>query len=381
MTDNFDKLDRELRRHDPIAPGELDRAAESAAARELLASIVSRAAEPQAPARRRWRPRLPRLVLAPALAAAAAAVLVAVLVSGGGDGGSGAGGRQSGGAPVRGTLDQVATTAATQPRTVADHPWTYLKTRELSVDDAGAGDRSWSVLESTTREEWVAFDGSGRMRLVSEPARFIGTKDRAEWVAAGRPDFLPLGFERRTENRWLAAGSLGRGVEELPAEPQALLTRLRYEAESEPDQMPVPAAMLQRIAEDLRDPGASPALRQALFKVLKRVPGMESFGEATDPTGRHGVAVGLTANYKGVPSVYTLVFDPRTSTVLASEIRALESPGGERPDLLRALVYLEARGIESTSEFGQAWLSGFDEPGEIGAPLADYVVYHVRGMS
>jgi hypothetical protein len=387
MTDNFDKLDRELKRRDPVGPGELDDAAASPAAAELLDRILAREHEEPAAApapRARRRLRLPKLVLAPALAGAAAVVIVVLAVSGGGNGNGGGGSAPAGpaeaGAPrVAGALDAVASTAGTQPRNVADHPWSYLKTRELSIDTAARKGHKWSVLQSTTREEWVAFDGSGRMRLVSEPARFIGTTARSEWVAAGKPDFLPLGFERRTENRWLAAGALGRGVEELPADPQALLTHLRYEAESEAGQMPIAAKMLQRIAEDLRDPGATPALRQALFKALKRVPGLENFGESTDPQGRHGIAVGLTATYQGKPCVYSLIFDPVSSTVLASEIKALRSEPSGEPDLFRALVYLQARGIESTSEFGQTWLSGFDEPGEIGAPTASYVVYHVPG--
>jgi hypothetical protein len=386
MTENFDKLDRELKRRDPVGPGELDDALASPAASELLDRILAREAkEPAArPApRARRRPRLPKLVLAPALAGAAAVVVLLVAISGGGgNGGGGAPAGPSGaGAPrVAGTLDAVASAAGTQPRNVADHPWSYLKTRELSIDSAARKGHKWSVLQSTTREEWVAFDGSGRMRLVSEPARFIGTAARSEWIAAGKPDFLPLGFERRTENRWLAAGALGRGVEELPADPQALLTHLRYEAESEAGEMPIAAKMLQRIAEDLRDPGATPALRQALFKALKRVPGLENFGESTDPQGRHGIAVGLTSTYLGKPCVYSLIFDPVSSTVLASEIKALRSEPSGEPDLFRALVYLQARGIESTSEFGQTWLSGFHEPGEIDAPTPSYVVYHVPGV-
>ena len=75
-----------------------------------------------------------------------------------------------------------------------------------------ADGRSWNVEQSTTREEWVTHDGSGRLRIVAGPSRFVGSGDRAEWEGAGRPEFLALGFGRRTEDRWLAAGLLrGRG--------------------------------------------------------------------------------------------------------------------------------------------------------------------------
>jgi hypothetical protein len=54
---------------------------------------------------------------------------------------------------------------------------------------------------------------------------------------------------------------------------RALATRLRYEAELEPETLSVPAATLQRIADDLRDPASPPRLRRSLYLAAKLVPG------------------------------------------------------------------------------------------------------------
>jgi hypothetical protein len=376
MNEKNENLTRELRKLDPVEPGELDGVARGPAASRVLASVL--ASDPGAtggeavvPRRR----RRPILVLAPLAAAAAAVVLLLVVgISGGGRGG--------GGDRLAAALGRAERAASTQAEAAADLPYTYLKTRETSVETASSGGRSWAVLQPTTREEWVAGDGSGRLRVVSGPARFLGADDRAAWEAAGRPSFLPLGFDRRTEDRWLSAGTLGRSVEELSTDPVALATHLRYEAEGDPQGLPVPAATLQLIAEDLRDPGASPALRAALYAAARRVPGIEYLGPRTDPEGREGVAIGLRATSEGQPRLYSLIFDPDTSRVLAGEIASLEPRSAADPDaprLLRAQSYVESLGIETMSGAGKTWLSAFGSPAPWGRSPAPYLIYDVAG--
>jgi hypothetical protein len=278
-------------------------------------------------------------------------------------------------------LDQAAATAASRSQATGV-PYTYLKTREVSVNTNAADRRSWQVLQSTTREEWVTRDGAGRLRIVDEPARFVGSGDRAEWEGAGEPTFLTLGFGRRTEDRFLDAGMLRGSVEELPSDPATLAGRLRAKAEVERGELPVDAATLQLIAEDLRDPGASPALRQGLYEAAERVPGISYLGERTDPAGRRGVAVGVPSEVAGAPVVYSMIFDPATSQVLATEMTSRArggATGGRGPRLLRARVYLKSRGIESLMGNGGTWLSGFD-PAATADPDRSNLVYRIPDL-
>ena len=375
MTERNDNLNRELRWLDPVEPGELDGTAESPEAREMLQRIVATGhgvAPARPPVRRR---RMPRLALTAAGAAAlAAAVLFLVLGLTGGGGGN----REHG---LAAALDRAAATAASRSEATGA-PYTYLKTREVSVETNAADRRSWQVRQSTTREEWVTHDGAGRLRIVDEPARFVGSGDRAEWEGAGEPTFLALAFARRTEDRFLDAGMLRGSVEELPVDPTTLARRLRAKAAVEGSELPLGAATLELIAEDLRDPGASPAVREALFEAAKRVPGISFLGAATDPAGRRGLAVGVPIEVRGAPAVYSMIFDPATSQVLATETtaRAPRGADGRRgPHLLRARVYLKSRGLESMMGNGGTWLAGFD-PSATEDPDSANLVYRIPDL-
>jgi hypothetical protein len=383
LNNGNDDIKRELRRLDPVAPGELDGAAETDEAAGMLARIV--ATEPDAgagPARVDQRLALPevepprrRRSLGLGFAAAAAvavAVLVAVLALTGGGGGEED--------HLSAALDAAASRAASVPSGPGTQPYTYLKIREISVRTTDADRRSWNVDQSTTREEWVTPDGSGRLRIVAGPSRFVGSGDRVEWEGAGRPQFLTLGFGGRTEDRWISAGQLRGRVVSLPIEPAALAVRLTEEAADEGGEGPLAAATLQLVAEDLRNPVASPELRRALYQAAKRIPGIEYLGELTDPDGRSGVGIGVTSSNAGYPQLYSLIFDPDTSQVLATETTALPGSGADEPagpTLLRATVYMEARGTRSLSEKEGMWLSGFEPSAYRGQGGSAYLIYRV----
>jgi hypothetical protein len=304
------------------------------------------------------------------VAAMAVAVAVLLLVLGGSSGG---GGDEHG---LAASLDAAAAAAAKAPAPTAD-PYTFLKTREISVDTSGADRRSWKVLQSTTREEWVTQDGAGRLKIVDAPARFVDAADREEWEGAGEPRFLTLGFGPRTEDRWVDAAMLRGGPEELSPDAAMLTARLRAMAEVEPGKTPVNAATLGLIAERLRDPGASPELRQALFAAIKRVPGIRYFGEATDPAGRSGVEVGVVEPVDGVPTRFSLIFDPHTSQALATETTSLAHGADAAPTMLKARIYLKARGIGSLTGKGGAWLTGFDPSA---AADRSYLIYRIPDL-
>ena len=379
MTKKTDNLARELQRLDPVKPVEPDGAPDSPAAADLLERIVATEVEPDAaatradqrlePGRSAWGgswPGMPKLALAPA--ALAAVAIIAVLI------GPALGGGRNG---LSAALHDAATAAESQPSPAGGRPYTYLQTREISMHTSDADERSWNVLESTTREEWVTEDGAGRLRVVVAPSRFVGSGDRDEWEGAGRPEFLALGFGPRTEDRWLAAGMLRRSVADLPTDPAALATRLSREAEAHRGEAPVPAVTLELIAEDLRDPGASAALRRALFEAIGRVPGIEYLGEKTDPDGRTGIAVGVTGSVASGPRLYSLIFDPDTSQVLAGETTSLAPADAGGPTLLRAMVYLGTRGTGSLTEKEGTWLSGIEPSGSSGGSSRSYLVYRL----
>lgn len=393
MNEKNDNLMRELRRLDPVGSGELDGAEQGADARELMARILASdpaaegapsAADDAVTARRaagggRWRLTPPRLALAGAFAAAIVAVVLVVALAGGSGSGSDSGAHE---APVASVLDRVGAAAAAQSHGAVRQPYTYLKTREVSVNTTDADARSWRVYQSTTREEWVTRNGSGRLRVVAGPSRFVDAADKAEWEGAGRPSFLALGFGRRTERRWLAAGMLRGRVQTLPTEAKVLAGRLRAEALAEGSEAPPAAATLQLIAEDLRNPVATPALRRALYGATKYLPGIENLGQVSDPEGRKGAAVGLTVAGRSGPTQYSLIFDPRTSDVLTFEATALDPEGvgaPEGPAILRATVYVESRPMETLSDAEGTWLSDFDGATAPAGPSDSFIVYRIPG--
>ena len=106
------------------------------------------------------------------------------------------------------------------------------------------------------------------------------------------------------------------------------------------------------IGEVLRDPAAAPELRAALYEAATKISGIEYLGEAADPIGRHGAAVGVTSTYSGGRTLYSLIYDPQTSEVLATETTALEPVSfadAEAPLVTSATIYLSSRAISSLS--------------------------------
>lgn len=354
-----DRLNDELRRLDPVEPGTLDDAAESDAAAQLMARILAEdpvaddkrpagdvRAEPpgRAPRPGRWRPTPARLALA---GTAVAAIVVAVLLIGSSTGDSGRGRPD----PLTAALDRAAAVAGAQPEVGVEQPYSYLKTRELAVDTTVADQRSWHISQVTTREEWMTPDGPARMRIIAGPSRFVGAGDRAEWESAGRPGFLALGFGRRTEVHWIAGNVMRRRVEDLPTAPAALSVRLRGEARAAAGELPLPAATLQLIAEDLRSPAASARLRRALYEAAKLVPGIRSFGARTDAEGRDGFAIGVSGLGPDGKAQFALIFDPKTARPLATEEIA-PTGAGAGPTIRRVTTYMEAPQVAPPGEGG-----------------------------
>lgn len=356
MTTTQDKLLRELETFDPVSPGELEDAREGAA--ELLERVMRVEPDEGADARGDVTARGARLRGIPvfvALTAVAIALIVMLIgLPGGGD-------RAEDELDV--ALERAASAAVVQSTPVANLPYTYLETRQLATEARSTGGRSSSVVRRTTRQEWVGWDGSGRLRIVTS---------------------VPgLGTEPRSEDRWIETGLLDTGVEELPIGPAPLAARLRAEARGDRGGAPLSGEILDRIATDLRSPVASPALRQALYRAAALTPGIEYLGPTRDPEGRRGVAVGVTGSYRGAPALYSLIFDPRTSRVLATETTPLDPDAGEgapgRP--LLATVYLDSRGAASPSPHADTWLADYEPSSVEAPPTSPFLVYRIPASS
>ncbi len=347
-----------LRALDPVNAEEADRALDAPAASALLHSIL--ASEQSASHRRRhmggrqsWLGRTAgtlarRRVLVPVAAATAIALAVLVNLPGGVDGDHRA----------VAALDRVADTAASRPRPALDRPYLYMKTRSTSLETAKARGSSWRVYRSEVRGEWVGGRTSGKVRVVELPPRFTAPVDRAAWRAAGGPQFQAWTYyspsifngAHRPVVHPIPPGTSEDGLPNkavlaLPTEPAALLRRLLPFARALPKRAPIAARMLEAIGSVLRNPAATPELRAALYEAVKRIPGIEYLEQATDEIGRRGVAVGLTSSDSGSRVRYSLIFNPRTSEVLATEHTALDSSSrtdAEPPVLTYTTVYVSS---------------------------------------
>jgi len=286
----------------PVRDDDLGDAARTPEARALLAEILAVPVEgaaislPERSSRRRRPPR--RWLAVPALAAAAA-VLAAVLVSGGG-GTPGA---------AAATLEQVAKVAREQ-HALVPKPGQFLYTKSVSAyldTTVPAGGAAYNVLVPHVREIWLGPTG-GRLYETSGTPRFLTARDRANWIADGRPTLT----EGPSENRLPPGRRL-----DLPSNPDALYTRLEHDARGHGSSLA--GEMFTLVGDSLRETSATPAQRAALYQVAARIPGVVLVGRVRDSAGRPGLAVAREDH--GIR--FTLIFDPRTSALLSEEDVAL----------------------------------------------------------
>jgi hypothetical protein len=165
-------------------------------------------------------------------------------------------------------------------------------------------------------EQWVAADGSGRVRTVRLPHgdEFVGPRERERW-----------GERVRVSDERVGPGELGgRSPEgclpptrELPADPDRLAAIFSETRAVCAQQVPLGAKSFEYAASLLLQAGSSPRLRAALHELVAGIDGVELIGAARDPLGRPATAVALDFDYTGRPERYVLFFDPETSQPLA----------------------------------------------------------------
>ncbi len=348
------QLDEALRAADPLPTGEERAAAENA--ERILASIVATDPRGYPPPRTRGERRTSfktsrrRYLVAVPLIVALVAILVGL-----------PGGREDGRSTLP-ALARVAQAAAARAPLDSDLPYLYLKTRFTGEMTSVAGGRGWSVYVPTTREEWIARDGSGRVRTVGERPRWATPQDREAWEAAGRIPFLAHGWAAHVSEEDVPAGHFhnlapgGIALAELPTDATDLaawLERVVHDPKAgggAGNGFSVAVRTLTVAAEILNNPLASPQLRAALYEAEGQIPGIEYLGPVTDELGRRGVAVGAESSNSGAPTIYSLVFDPRTSQVLATQQEILEAPSAlpdEGYPRTESTLYLESGATSS----------------------------------
>jgi hypothetical protein len=207
----------------------------------------------------------------------------------------------------RGLLLQLAAVAKRQsaPVTHPGRPYAYVKDAGWYLVTNVSGEQVNSKVAASTTESWTAPNAFNR----SVTTRLPGNGSRVSATALGRvtggsagpgPPLLRLSNVPAVVAHQLDIGhprSIG------PVERFVSLTDLALN-------QPIP-------------PGAE----SAILRVLARSPGLIDSGDVTDRAGRPGVAVSLDSAYSGLPTRYTLIFDPHTGSLLDEEETLLGNPG------------------------------------------------------
>ena len=294
---------------DPVA----DRAPSAAAAARMDGELRHLlAAEPRV----RRRRRRARWIAVPLAAGAAGAVLALALPE-----------RTPG--PLPAPRPANAAMLLTQlSRKVANEPtrqgkYAYLKQvayiSHMRPRKGGKG--TYVVVLPHTSEQWVAQDGTAIVKSFADEGQpsFPTPEDKRDYEAANAHRLPWDGSPYSLKNVRVGGMSVGE-VEALPSDPVQLKARLE-----EHDEMSLTAKTGQLLAAAQ----TPPAVKVALFEVLKQVPGAQLVPQVTDPLERTGVGVQFDD-----PAWRTLfVFDPDTGALLATRsIGHKEVPGRDIDD-------------------------------------------------
>jgi hypothetical protein len=277
---------------------------------ELLRTLPFEVTAPSDEARARARGRLQRhigrapvagrhrlLVAAAGLATAAAIGALIGLSSQG-----------SGNAAAARVLRNIATVARTQeaPKPLKRGQFRYTK----SVVAFMSGGKGWNALSPGIREFWMGPTG-GRIHERWGKPMFPTPADRKAWIAAGRP---------QVSTREDSANIPPTHPLDLSTDPDELYATLHGRAVGHGNS--TRPEMFTLVGDALRETGASPALRAALYEVAARIPGVQLVGPAKDRIDRRGVAVAYVDGK--IHERHELIFDRRTAALLGEEYVELD---------------------------------------------------------
>lgn len=209
-------------------------------------------------------------------------------------------------------------------------PYTYSEYTVADVGSAPEPSQAYSWRSVTTVEQWLAPDGSGRIREETQPAELVGARDQRNWIAAGSPSLgVKPGMSDREVGPDALTGTTGEpglpAVSDLPADPDQLERVFENAREQSSASVPRSVKEFEYAGAVLTAGGASPELRAAVYDFVGSIDGVSFEGTVRDPIGRVGEGVSIESDYSGIPTRYTLVFDPNTSQPLAQTSRLLEA--------------------------------------------------------
>ena len=243
------------------------------------------------------------------------------------------------GVPAAAELRRLATVAEHSTASFRDDGVDHLRYDSWSMYSGATAskDDPNSVIMPSTNELWRRADDSGRTVIqngtplidgvslrqrISIWWRFRDDKPRDETYAAGKFPASWKGGRPPVDTAALASW-LNRGVP----------------PEATPDAVMVLSNNL------LRERALTPTERTALLRVLARTPGLEFVGVATDRAGRHGEAFQMTGRYSSFNQKYTMLVEPESGRVLATERELLEPLEGldvKPPAVIDYQTYLTA---------------------------------------
>jgi hypothetical protein len=281
------------------------------------------------------RRRLPMAAIAVAAAAAVAIVAVTALLPGNGDSLSSAGRyihglprvskAQPGGRELAAlVLLRAARTAANQaPATPGPGQFVYTKSESVYEIVAAAPDGPAGIaFQPSTREIWIAPDGSARIKDVEGHLLFARRADAAYFYHAYRNQMDLL--DGHTSDDHEASGpGVGAYIDlsKLPTDPAALKQRIENRTIPGVGGPPGDAETFTIIGDLLRDTSGPPAVRSALYTIASQLPGVQLIGPTHDQLGRPGIGVAYVS--KGLRD--ELIFDPQTSALLGEQQSVVET--------------------------------------------------------
>jgi len=230
--------------------------------------------------------------------------------------GSGGGPQPANAAEV---LNEAADAAALQPA-LSLSPGQYLYYKTQSWGDKFAPYK-WGYIDTGTRQEWVAADGSGRLiEFYTEQVPSTPTPGQAT------PSVGPPKVYSGTDCGIYEPGRLTvTKLSDMPTEVAALTQVVASYAlvgKHDYPQAKQSDMMLDWIRQMLGTGYGPPEVRAALYRVAAALPGVELLGQVKDPLGRVGTAVGVT--WLGRRN--ELIFNPATGAVLAQRYVQVDPP-------------------------------------------------------
>jgi hypothetical protein len=323
---------------------------------QLVSRIEAEQREPPRPLYRRRRP-----VAAVAVAAvAAAAITLTLLPSGSSDTLSSAGkyihklplAKKSEGGRQLATLVllRAARTAANQaPATPGPGQFSYTKSETFYeiVQESPKGPAA-IAFQPSTREIWIAPDGSGRIREDEGHLVFATHADAAYFYHAYRNQMNLL--RAHTSDDHEGPGGLGyTDLSNVPTDPAKLKQLIESRNSTVASGPPGDAETFTLIGDMLRETSAPPAVRSALYTIASELPGVQLVGPTHDQLGRAGTGVAYVS--RGLRD--ELIFDPQTSALLGEQQSVVET-SRENPfppgSVIGWAAYLASGVVNSTSD-------------------------------